>query len=209
MGQFIAKAYYSHRNKRERRLLMLGLDGAGKTTVLDLIKLKEQVQIIPTYISNIKSVQYKNLKFIIWDIPDQKKNRQLCDYYSYFNHGLIYVLDSTDSNRMNDVKQALKIIIERMIGIPVLILANKQDIAVMSVSEIQEKLQMHTIKGIGEWHIQRCCSLNGEGIYEGFSWLSKVLNKQQKQNGEITNDGLDSLLDILNNQQKLQKCLAH
>ncbi|KAL4481377.1 hypothetical protein ABPG72_010530 [Tetrahymena utriculariae] len=202
MGHLIAKAYYSLQNKNERKILMLGLDAAGKNTVLYKMKLLEQVQIISTNGSNIKSVEYKDLRFIIFDIPDQKRLRQLCHYYSDGSNALIYVLDSGDDERITDAKQALEIIIERMGGIPVLILANKQDIAVLSVREIQEKLQLNSIKGIGETYIQGCCSLNGEGLYDGFKWLSKVLNKTKKQNGEEINDGFESLLKTLNQQQK-------
>ncbi|EAS05366.1 ADP-ribosylation factor(Arf)/Arf-like (Arl) small GTPase family protein (macronuclear) [Tetrahymena thermophila SB210] len=182
MGQLILKALNSLQSKKERRILMLGLDAAGKTTVLYQMKLKEQVQSVPTIGFNVESVEYKNLKFTIWDIGGQWKLRQLWHHYFQGNNALIYVLDSTDAERMKDAKQALEMVLESqdMAGIPVLILANKQDIAVMSLSEIQEKLQLHTIKGIGQWYIQGCCALNGEGIYDGFDWLSKVLNQQQK-----------------------------
>ncbi|KAL4433178.1 hypothetical protein ABPG74_010873 [Tetrahymena malaccensis] len=203
MGLLLAKAYYFIKNKKERKILILGLDGAGKNTVLYKMKLLENVQVISTNGSNIRSVEYKNLNFIIWDIPDYKRLRQLCHCYCYDSSALIYVLDSTDVQRIKEVNQALEILVEKMVGIPVLILANKQDIAVMSLSEIQEKLQLHKIKGIGEWHIQGCCSLNGEGLYDGFNWLSKTLNeKKYKQNVGGINDSLDSLLKVLDQQQK-------
>jgi len=92
---------------------------------------------------------------------------------------LISVLDSTDVERMEEAKQALELVLssDDMRGIPVLVLANKQDIARLSVKEISEKLSLHRTQGVREWHIQGCCALKGEGIYEGLDWLSNALNK--------------------------------
>ncbi|EAS05363.1 ADP-ribosylation factor(Arf)/Arf-like (Arl) small GTPase family protein (macronuclear) [Tetrahymena thermophila SB210] len=182
MGQLILKALSALQSKKERKILMLGLDAAGKTTILHQMKLGQHIQSVPTIGFNVESVEYKNLKFTIWDIGGQWKLRQLWHHYFQGNNALIYVLDSTDAERMDDAKQALEMILSSsdMAGIPVLILANKQDVATMNVSEIQNKMQLHTIKGIGEWFIQGCCALNGEGIYDGLDWLSKILNKQQK-----------------------------
>jgi len=75
MGQFLAKALNSLISKKERRILMLGLDAAGKTTVLYQLKLSQQVQSVPTIGFNVESVEYKNLKFTIWDIGGQWKLR--------------------------------------------------------------------------------------------------------------------------------------
>ncbi|KAL4481383.1 hypothetical protein ABPG72_010536 [Tetrahymena utriculariae] len=182
MGQLILKALNSLQSKKQRRILMLGLDAVGKNTILYQMKLQGQIQNVPTVGFNIESVEYKNLKLIIWDIVDQWKLKYVWPQDFYGNNALIYVLDSTDVERMKDTKQALEMVLESsdMAGIPVLILANKQDIAVFSLSEIQEKLQLHTIKGISELYLQGCCALNGEGIYDGFDWLEKILNKQQK-----------------------------
>ena len=63
MGGLLAKLSWG---KQERRILMVGLDAAGKTTVLYKLKLGELVTTIPTIGFNVETVQYKNLKFTIW-----------------------------------------------------------------------------------------------------------------------------------------------
>ncbi|EAS05364.1 ADP-ribosylation factor(Arf)/Arf-like (Arl) small GTPase family protein (macronuclear) [Tetrahymena thermophila SB210] len=182
MGQLILKALNALQSQKQRKILMLGLDAAGKTTILYQMKFGQNIQSVPTIGFGVESIEYKNIKFIVWDIGGQWKLRQFWLHYLQGNNALIYVLDSTDLERMDDAKQALEMVLSSsdMTGIPVLILANKQDVATMNVSEIQNKIQLHTIKGIGEWFIQGCCALNGEGLFDGLYWLLKVLNKQQK-----------------------------
>ena len=155
MGLFLSKVLNSLSSKKERKILMLGLDAAGKTTVLFQLKLNQLVQSVPTIGFNVETVEYKNLKFTIWDIGGQWKLRQLWHHYFQGNNALIYVLDSTDVERMEEAKQALELVLssDDMIGIPVLVLANKQDIARLSVKEISDKLSLNRMQGIGEWHI--------------------------------------------------------
>ncbi|KAL4433169.1 hypothetical protein ABPG74_010864 [Tetrahymena malaccensis] len=182
MGQLVLRALNALQSKKERRIYMLGLDAAGKTTILFQMKLGQYIQNIPTIGFNVEQVEYKNLKLTIWDFSGRLKFQNMWLNYLQGFDALIYVLDSADTERMEESKQALETIIQSsdMADIPVLILANKQDIATMNVSEISNKLQMHTIKGIGDWFIQGCCAQNGEGILNGLDWLSKTLNKQQK-----------------------------
>ncbi len=81
---------------------MLGLDAAGKTTILYKLKLGEVIQSVPTIGMiinlgfNVESVEYKNLKFTVWDVGGQDKIRQLWRHYYNNTHGLIYVVDSAD-----------------------------------------------------------------------------------------------------------------
>jgi len=75
MGPFLAKVLNSLSSKKERRILMLGLDAAGKTTILYQLKLSQQVQSVPTIGFNVETVEYKNIKFTIWDIGGQWKLR--------------------------------------------------------------------------------------------------------------------------------------
>jgi len=59
-----------------------------------------------------------------------------------------------------------------------LVFANKQDLGVMSVAEVTEKLGLHTIRG-REWYIQGTCAMTGDGLYEGLEWLSKTVGKKK------------------------------
>ena len=78
------------------RLLILGLDAAGKTTILFKMKLNETVNTIPTIGFNVETLQYKNIEFNCWDVGGQDKLRPLWQHYFTNTQGLIYVVDSND-----------------------------------------------------------------------------------------------------------------
>ena len=68
MGGFFAKAIKKLFGEKERRILMVGLDAAGKTTILYKLKLGEVVTTIPTIGFNVETVSYKNISFTVWDM---------------------------------------------------------------------------------------------------------------------------------------------
>jgi ADP-ribosylation factor protein 1 len=68
MGLSISKLFDSLFSKKDMRILMLGLDAAGKTTILYKLKLGEVVSSVPTIGFNVETVEYKNIKFTVWDV---------------------------------------------------------------------------------------------------------------------------------------------
>ena len=62
MGKILSKVF----GNKEMRILMLGLDAAGKTTILYKLKLNQHVNTIPTVGFNVETVTYKNVKFNVW-----------------------------------------------------------------------------------------------------------------------------------------------
>jgi ADP-ribosylation factor protein 1 len=62
------------------RILMVGLDAAGKTTILYKFKLGEVVTTIPTIGFNVETVDYKNISFTVWDVGGQDKIRPLVQH---------------------------------------------------------------------------------------------------------------------------------
>jgi ADP-ribosylation factor protein 1 len=97
MGNLITRLLESFSSKDPKRLLMLGLDAAGKTTILYRLKLGETLVTIPTIGINVETVEYKNLKWTIWDFGGHKKLRDLfMKNYLVNNDAIIYVLDSSD-----------------------------------------------------------------------------------------------------------------
>ena len=122
---------------------MLGLDAAGKTTILFKLKLNETVNTIPTIGFNVENLTYKNLEFNCWDIGGQFKLRSLWQHYFENTQGLIYVVDSSDRDRIAESAEALAMILsdESMRGVPVLVYANKMDLPnSMTVPQISESL---------------------------------------------------------------------
>ena len=93
---------------KEVRVLMLGLDSAGKTTILYKFKLGGVVHTIPTIGFNVEKVHYKNTEFIVWDVGGQDKIRPLWRHYFTNTQGLIFVVDSNDKERVAEAAAELK-----------------------------------------------------------------------------------------------------
>ena len=106
---------------------MLGLDAAGKTTILYKLKLGEVVSSTPTIGFNKETVEYKNIKFIVWDLGGHDKNRLLWKQYYLNTQVLIFVVDSRDKDRMDEAKEELHKILseEEMKEAALLVFANK------------------------------------------------------------------------------------
>eukprot|EP01084_Bolivina_argentea_P177274 306591_1 len=84
MGGFFAKALEAltkFKGKKDYRILMVGLDAAGKTTILYKLKLGDVVTTIPTIGFNVETVEYKNINFTVWDVGGQDKIRPLWKHY--------------------------------------------------------------------------------------------------------------------------------
>ena len=161
---------------------MLGLDAAGKTTILYRLKLNETVD-RPTIGFNVETVQpTKNVSFTVWDICGQDKVRPLWKHYFHGSEGLIYVIDSADRSRLSVAKDELAWILEsdEMVGVPLVILANKQDLPnAASTSEIITKLELNSIRN-RPWYIQSTCAVSGDGVYEAMNELSSMVKKFHK-----------------------------
>jgi small GTP-binding protein len=179
MGLTITKIFDKYFGKKEMRILMLGLDAAGKTTILYKLKLGEVVPSVPTIGFNVETVEYKNIKFTVWDVGGQTKIRLLWRHYFQGTNGLIFVVDSSDKDRIDIAREE----IQRMLGedelrdAKLLVFANKQDMGVLSVAEVTEKLGLHSIRG-RDWYVQGTSALSGDGLYEGLEWIAKAVGKK-------------------------------
>ena len=107
MGGMFSKVWQRLIGKKEMRILMVGLDAAGKTTILYKLKLGEVVTTIPTIGFNVETVDYKNISFTVWDVGGQDKIRLLWRHYYQNTQGLIFVVDSNDRDRIDDAREEL------------------------------------------------------------------------------------------------------
>merc|ERR1712137_458567 len=154
---------------REMRILILGLDGAGKTTILYRLQVGEVVTTIPTIGFNVEQVTYKNLKFQVWDLGGQTSIRPYWRCYYSNTDAIIYVVDSVDRDRIGISKQELVSMLdeEELKGAILAVLANKQDMeGAMTSDVIAEKLGLSSLKN-RQWSIFKTSAIKGDGLYEG------------------------------------------
>lgn len=161
--------------------LMVGLDGAGKTTILNKLKFGQRNNISttpdPTIGFNVQLITYKNKQFTIWDLGGQDKIRPLWRSYYHCKYVIIFVIDSHDKDRFDlAVQQLYKILKEdELRDAKLLVLANKQDLSnAVTAKEITKQLQLDHLKN-RRWYVQDCCGLNSDGLNEGMDWLCNQL----------------------------------
>ncbi|KAB0801189.1 hypothetical protein PPYR_05543 [Photinus pyralis] len=179
MGLTISSVLTRLFGKKQMRILMVGLDAAGKTTILYKLKLGEIVTTIPTIGFNVETVEYKNICFTVWDVGGQNKIRALWRHYFQNTQGLIFVVDSNDRERISEAEDELKNVLQEdeLRDAVLLVFANKQDLPnAMTAAELTDKLQLNELRN-RRWYIQATCATQGDGLYEGLDWLSNELAK--------------------------------
>merc|ERR1712023_195163 len=179
MGIF-GKVWERMLGKKEMRILMVGLDAAGKTTILYKLKLGEVVTTIPTIGFNVETVEYKNIAFTVWDVGGQDKIRPLWRHYYTNTEGIIFVVDSNDRDRVDEARDELNRMLseDELRDAVLLVFANKQDLPhAMPAAEVADKLALHKLRS-RTWYIQATCATTGDGMYEGLDWLSNTIAKK-------------------------------
>lgn len=148
------------------RLLVLGLDNAGKTTIIKKFNGEDIDKISPTLGFNIKSLEYESFKLNVWDIGGQKTIRSYWRNYFEQTDGVIWVVDSSDKMRLDDTKAELHSLLkqEKLMGATLLIFCNKQDIeGSLSCDEIKKHLDLDSF-ATRHWGIIGCSARTGEGL---------------------------------------------
>ena len=112
------------------KVLVLGLDNAGKTTLLYQLKLNESVTTIPTIGFNVETVTMGNVECTMWDVGGQDRIRTLWKHYYAGTDALIFVVDSSDVERLDEARIELSKLLaaEELRGAALLVFANKQDL---------------------------------------------------------------------------------
>ncbi|VFQ98368.1 unnamed protein product [Cuscuta campestris] len=176
-------------SKTEFHVLILGIDKAGKTTLLE--KLKSQFlnieglppdRIVPTVGLNIGRVEVSNSKLVFWDLGGQPGLRSIWEKYYEEANAVLFVVDAACPSRFEDAKSALEKVLrhEDLHGAPLLIVANKQDLAeAASAEELDRYLDL---KKLGErvYKIQAVSAYEGIGIKESVNWLVDAMERSKR-----------------------------
>lgn len=182
MGSFITKVLDSLSGTTQKKILLLGLDAAGKTTILYKLNLGDTVNTIPTIGFNVENMRYKNIEMNCWDIGGQEKIRKLWYHYYEGTDAVIFVVDSNDPERFQEAKAELFALMDNdaLRNASLLVYANKQDLPQsMSTASIADKLELGSRMRGKTWHVQGAVAVSGEGLYDGLDWLGTSLQKKK------------------------------
>ncbi|KAK4685732.1 ADP-ribosylation factor-like protein 2, partial [Tremellales sp. Uapishka_1] len=160
---------------KEMRVLFLGLDNAGKTTILKKLNDEDISGISPTLGFNIKTLIRDGYTLNIWDVGGQRTLRPYWRNYFESTDAVVWVVDSSDRMRLEDCKAELGGLLgeERLAGASLLVFANKQDLdGSMSLEEIRDGLELKSIQS-HKWIIHPCSAYTGSGLDEGMDWVVK------------------------------------
>ncbi|KAL8558563.1 ADP-ribosylation factor protein 1 [Nucella lapillus] len=173
--------------KDEFFVLILGLDNAGKTTYLEQTKTKfnkgykgmNLAKVTTTVGLNIGKIDLGKTRLNFWDLGGQEELQSLWDKYYAESHAIIYVVDSSDRERIEESKAAFdKMVINSSLhGIPLLLLANKQDLeGCLSVEDVKHVFNpIPQVVGDRDCSTEAVSALRGDGVSEGINWLAECI----------------------------------
>lgn len=188
----------------KKKILLIGLDNSGKTTILNFIKNKTFVQTESTLGLNIETITIRNFELLIFDVGG--KVRSLWSHYYESLSAVIFVIDSCDRVRLWESKQELIKLNDELKyhGAPVLIFYNKHDLK--GSIDLGELIDATGVKEIMDLDVivQKCSAKTGEGLNEGLEKLTGMLLLDEKM-GNNANKGNINYSNVTNAQEKFLK----
>jgi ADP-ribosylation factor-like protein 1 len=167
----------------KQHVAIIGLDAAGKTTIMKRILRSEYSLSKPTFGVNIEVYQYRTLEFVVWDLGGHAPIRKtLWKKFVTKAQTIVFVVDAADKKRFHLAKEVFYESLENTDAkAPILFLANKSDKedAASSV-EIMEALELQKMTRIDRpFNMFRCSALTGEGLFQAWDWLVDIVSKDQ------------------------------
>jgi small GTP-binding protein len=158
--------------RKEARILLVGLDKAGKTTLMYRLKQNTIVPTVSTAGFNMEIIEFRNTQMLMWDVGGCYNCRPYWNCYLQNVSAIVYVIDSADRDRIEEARDELERFLRNDIQkeVLLLVLANKQDL-LQSMSEM-EIVKLLKLEGLDRrWMIQLCSAYTGEGLFEGLDWI--------------------------------------
>ena len=173
------------KKEKEVKLMFLGLDRAGKTSILKCISGEDIEKYVPTFGFNIRNFEMNGCVLNVWDIGGQQGLRAYWNTYCDESDGCVFVIDSSDQERLAEASTVLMNILdeEALSHVPLLIVGSKSDLSgaiskdeVLRADQMVEKLCLNDIEG-QRWKYVATSAKSGEGIVEGLTWMLQHVSK--------------------------------
>lgn len=176
---FLARLF---RQKKQFKIAVVGLDAAGKTTMLNFLRFDKNIETLPTIGVNVEVLQRENVNLSIFDLGGQMHFRNLWGTLMRGSSAIIFVIDSSDRARLEEAKTELwNVLLDPQFpDAPLLVVANKQDVeGAMDVNEIISVCNLDNLEKMGNrsWHIQPTVATTGQGVEEAILWIVMELEK--------------------------------
>ncbi|XP_072030635.1 ADP-ribosylation factor-like [Amphiura filiformis] len=159
-----------------------GLDYSGKTTFLyRLVQNDTRMTTVTSW--NVERVKVEGAEFLLWDVGGGDKMKPMHKHFYPGCHGILFMIDSTDKERMQEARDDLHEMMKHddmPPGIPLVVVANKQDLPdVIQPSELVDLLDLEQLSG-NPWHIQAASAINGDGVTETINKMAKMIEQYKK-----------------------------
>jgi len=165
-------------------ILLLGLDNAGKTTLVHTLKNDRLSQPAPTQHATREDVVVGNVTFTCNDVGGHGPARRIWPSYFTSCDLIVFIVDSSDTERLPEARQELDLIINtrELSHKPILVLGNKTDRPdSLSEQSLRQYLGIYNDEQVIDTNKNRpvklftCSVTSGYGYQEGFTWLSQFL----------------------------------
>lgn len=168
--------------EKEFCLLIIGLEGAGKTTMLENLKLGNIQLLTPVKGFTIETVKYGNITFISWDVGrKQYLNRYLWKFYYTNIQLIVFVVDSSDIETIADAKDELDFIMseEELDDVPILVMTNKSDKqSAMSTHKLAALLLLNERRD-RLWLMRSCTAKDGDVLYDAINSIFNNIDGEE------------------------------
>ena len=184
---------------RKQRILLLGLDGSGKSTLFQRMRNSKtravsRDTILPTIAYNVTSLDVDGRACTLWDVSGSPLTRDLWKHYLSGTDCLVWVVDSSDVCRIEESRALLhRMVSHRALhGVPLVVVASKQDLpTARTAAELEELLLLTEIRDKGHFvKLVTCCATSGKDTRKVMKKVKKLLCKTKSSNddSDVTNE---------------------
>jgi small GTP-binding protein len=159
-----------------QNVLLLGLEGSGKTSIVARLLRDDPRTVLPTLGNAMRAFSLDGGRHVMkmWDVGGSSSMRSYWPAYYSKAHAIAFVIDSTDRRRLAETSAVLQQVLDadKLLGLPLLLLASKQDApGAIPTSELEVLLKLGSIRD-RSWRCIECSALTGQGIEAGLRWLT-------------------------------------